>query len=91
MTKEKTCLRPDEYIDKNGELRRRRGSVPRCGCCGGPATVLMKIGYYRDDWMILECDTCVDPVCSGCSDTDEDTGECACVDCLQTAAVRRLK
>ena len=48
----------------------------------------MEIGYYRDDWMILNCDTCMGNVCRECCDIDDDTGTVVCTDCLQTKAMR---
>jgi hypothetical protein len=80
--KEIITLRTDEYVDKKGHIRRRAGKVPDCDCCGKPALVLMEIGRYKDDWLIQQCDTCLELVCSECCDVT-DNGEVVCIDCLQ--------
>ena len=80
-------LRPDQYVDRHGKVRRRRGQVPACECCGARAMVLMEIGHYRDDWIIRSCDRCGNNICQACGDSDDD-GNTTCVDCLATDAVR---
>lgn len=68
-------------------MGRKQTALPECECCGKPAAVLMEIGRWHDDWMILECDQCGSTVCRDCADQSE-MGEVVCVLCLQTEAMR---
>lgn len=79
-------LRPDQYLDGKGKVRRRVGKVPPCECCSKPAKVLLEIGIYKDDWLIKNCDICLDYVCDGCCDTTDD-GVVTCLNCLQQATL----
>ena len=58
----------------------------QCECCERPAAVIFRPTRFRADDMHKTCDTCWEPVCDDCSDTDAG-GIVTCSMCMQTAAI----
>lgn len=62
---------------------------PRCESddCTNFALVEMECTRDVQEWIYLECDTCLSLLCETHGDVD-DEGTVTCDDCLQTAAIR---
>ena len=65
-------------------------NIELCECCERrPVEVLFKATPKREDWLLRECDRCLELLCDECGDTDSETGEVTCLHCLQNDAVMR--
>jgi hypothetical protein len=87
MAEQKTII-DDEGVERViPEVLRKQ----KCSVCGKAIKPLWKITKDPEDWLWQECDICLEPCCSDCSDRDEKTGLIECCDCYGFKMAKEIK